>query len=165
MNMYKIIRDNCLMTLLLSVSTGPDGDLDDLLAESKDVTKTRKSITSRALQGGVTIQEDQKPAIERNDAIDLNYSLVGSAYLIFRTRDGMHREPIKLRLTAPASPSDMARFEAAPIWRPPSDAPGAPTSVPTIGPVDSPERRARHQRLRSLIDEILAAETWKVREE
>lgn len=158
--MYEILRDNCLITVLLSVSTGPDGDLDDLLADSKDTTKTRKSVTSRGLQGGVTLQDEQRTVIERNDVIDMNWGPVGSAYLIFRTRDGAHREPIRLRLTAPASHEDLQRLDAKPIWSPNDES--SPSASSLVAAPDSPERMRRHQLLRELREEILAAEKWKL---
>ncbi len=158
--MYEILRDNCLITVLLSVSTGPDGDLEDLLADSKDTTKTRRSVTSRGLQGGVTLQDEQRTVIERNDVIDMNWGPVGSAYLIFRTRDGAHREPIRLRLTAPGPPEELQRLDAKPIWSPNAGS-GTP-SVQPVGPLDSPERIRRHQLLSELREEILAAGKWKL---
>jgi hypothetical protein len=158
--MYEILRDNCLITLLLSVSTGPDGDLEDLLAESKDIPSPKKSVTSRGLQGGVTFMDDERPQIHRNDAIDMNWGPVGSSYLIFRTREGGHREPIRLRLTAPCTPDEFDRLDSLPISGPQPD-PRTQDPAKEV-PALTPERLRRHELLRSLRAEILAAEKWSI---
>jgi hypothetical protein len=162
--MYEILRDNSAFAVLFSVSPVPGGDIDDLQADSKDVVKTLRSITSKGLAGGVTLQERREPIIERNDAIDLNWGKVGSAFLIFRTGDGQHCEPIRVQLTAPVSPEEFARLSAIPLSPPPgpNDRSIVPKPRSAVRHTKSAEYDTRRAQMRALLDEIIASQKWQI---
>jgi hypothetical protein len=155
---WEILRDNCAIKVFMNVSTAPDGDLGELQSHSKDTIRPIRSVTSRGLQGGVTMADHNEPGITRDDAIDVNYGPVGDAFLIFNTGTG-HEEPIRLRLAPPTTLEEYRRIITR-TDRPGSDEP--PQTDPPLPPMPAPTVAEYVANLLNLGEKLRALETWQI---